>query len=201
MLGQKKRSTGCDSNHWIEQRDADTPQCHPGDHCHNCKKSGIPREICVRERFADAAVFSKCKNLLAGFRIHTDMNKGEDRVYDAQLAWQNLTWGSTSKTVELRHLRNGPSIIMKCHWFTPNLSDETTLFWKAKEGWRAIKTTAFGLEDPVKNLDLYVSQCAMFYRDSLPQHLGYIGVMLAAMKACPQVRPARLSLCRPIPLT
>lgn len=108
-------------------------------------------------------------------------------MYDAQLTWQNLLWGSISNTVELRHLTNGPTLIMECRSFTPNLSDETNLFWKAKEGWRAIKTTAFGLKDPMENLDAYVSQCVMFYQNSLPEHIGYIGVVLAAMKAYPQV--------------
>lgn len=139
--------------------------------------------------------------ILVGCRIRTDISEGEDKVYHAQLAWQNLLWGSSSNTVELRHLENGPTLVVECQCFTPNKSDETNLFWKAKEGWRAIETTAFGLRDPVKTLDEYVSQCAMFYQNSLPEHLGYIGVILAAMKANPQVRAARLSPSRLIPLT
>lgn len=113
-------------------------------------------------------------------------------MYCDQLAWQNLLWGSSSNTVEIRHLNNGPTLIVECHWFIPIHSDETSLFWKAKEGWRAIETTAVGLKGPVENLNAYVSQCATFYLESSPQDLGYSGHMLAAMKADPQVRNIRL---------
>jgi hypothetical protein len=122
----------------------------------------------------------------------TDVSKGTDKAYNAQLAWQTLLWSNISTTLAVRHLDNGPTLIMKCHWFTPTLADETSLFWKAKEGWRAITTAAVGLKDPVKALDTYVSQCATFYLKSPSEDMGYIRPMLSMMKTLSQVGSTRI---------
>lgn len=82
----------------------------------------------------------------------------------------------------------GPSITIKCYQFGTESPDETSLYWKAREGWRSIKTTAFGLKDPLESMDEYISQCTLFYRQGSVSSLGYVGCLLKVVKGNLQVR-------------
>ena len=76
---------------------------------------------------------------------------------------------------------------MECRQFDTDSLDETNLFWKAREGWRVIETTAFGLENPPKDMDDYISQCSTSYVSDDAGDFGYIGHVLEAVRADLQV--------------
>jgi hypothetical protein len=121
-----------------------------------------------------------------------DISTGENKLYGVKLAWQHLSWRHCPRAVELQHHKGGPIITMECRWFDTNSldetdRDETNLYWKAKEGWRAIKTTSFGLEDAMKDMDDYISRCSTFYLQGDHEDLGYIGNMLEAVESHVQV--------------
>jgi len=112
-------------------------------------------------------------------------------LYGLKLAWQHLSWEHSPKTVELQHHKGGPRMTVECRQFDTDSTDETSLYWKAREGWRVIKTTPFGLENPLKNMDDYISQCALFYLRGDVSDLGYVGGLLKVVKTDLQVRISR----------
>lgn len=118
----------------------------------------------------------------------TDTSIGQDSSYGIKLAWQHLSWKGPPRVVQLGHDRNGPNITTGCRWFDTDSTDETSLFWKGRNGWRAIKTTPFGLEDASKNLSDYVSRCTAFYLQDHTGDLGYIGQILKAVGTNSRVR-------------
>lgn len=107
-------------------------------------------------------------------------------------------WDHAPKYVKLTHYKDGPSFTIECRAFDTESLDETSIFWKAKEGWRAIRTTAFGLEDPVADMNDYVSRCAAFDLQGSTREEGgikspgYVGQMLGAVGPRLQVREARI---------
>ena len=72
-------------------------------------------------------------------------------------------------------------MLLNCSEFQKTSSDETRLFWKSREGWRYIDTTAFGLGSSGTDLNDYVSQYAVFYLNSTARS-GYISQVLEAVK-------------------
>ena len=119
-----------------------------------------------------------------------NISTGEDKLYGAKLVWQHLSWKHSPRTVELQHHEGGPTITVECRWFDTNSLDETNLYWKAKEGWRAIETTSYGLEDAMKDMEDYISQCSTFYLQDDHEGLSYIGNMLEAARSHVQVLEA-----------
>jgi hypothetical protein len=114
-------------------------------------------------------------NVLCTKHALTLLLVGNDQSYGAKLAWQNLRWNPTTTTVEVGHHRHGPDLTIKCRGFNARSQDELDVFWKSKEGWRAVRTSAFGLEEPSQSLDNYVSQCTALYLQS--DIGGYIGLV------------------------
>jgi hypothetical protein len=80
---------------------------------------------------------------------------------------------------------------VECRQFDTDSLDETSLYWKAREGWRVIKTTPFGLENSLKNMDDYISQCALVCLRGDVSDLGYVGRLLKVVKTNLQVRITR----------
>ena len=86
-------------------------------------------------------------------------------------------------------------MLLNCSEFNISSLDEIRLFWKGRDGWKYIETTAFGLESPETDLSNYVSQNALFYLEGASES-GYIGRILEAVKGHYEVSPGSITMCR-----
>ena len=67
--------------------------------------------------------------------------------------------------------------------FDTSSPDELRLYWKDRGGWRSTETTAFGLNNPVRNVSEHITASASFYFEGAIKDVSYVGRILRAEKA------------------
>lgn len=112
---------------------------------------------------------------------------GENALYRARLDWEHLRWISNPRLVVLTHRQGGPTFKTWCREFVPESPDQTRLYWKDKEWWSSIDTTAFGLDSHNVDLSAYISDFSSFYLAEASRDGSYIGEILEHVKSYTKV--------------